>query len=402
MKSYPPDAWIRFHIYAAHVKDLTLILGNDKLIREIANSGNTLPKLLPNLVYLRLDIQPEFKFRQHFASLFSPNLHGIDVRFRSPHPALETVLKVVRNTVRGLLDFHLKFGPRAVLPPETYDKIARTLRHQPSLVRVCLDVPARVNLAGLFIPVTETLPDLRSLSISWIPTEHPPPRLPASYPSLTSLFATTQSEGVESFLSRITSTSLSDIQLTLTGPGVPVLTDLQRFVDLRTIDIKLLAGGVISFDELIPLLSCRHITQLKVSSKGRVQLLDLNVKSMAQAWPDLETLEIADQANDILPLASLRGLEAFGEYCPHLQSLKISVDAHNVGSELTTHPGLEVEELNLLHSKVGAEWLDAASFIRSMWPNLQKGQTWNGTLGPHAALWSSIWSEVKPKGGLAR
>jgi hypothetical protein len=77
------------------------------------------------------------------------------------------------------------------------------------------------------------------------------------------------------------------------------------------------------------LYSFHNLTAVDLSSGGYFDLDDVEIISMAKAWPNIETLLLQGdpQVTPPLPRVTLSGLTAFAEYCPKLEHLIIFFDA---------------------------------------------------------------------------
>lgn len=173
-------------------------------------------------------------------------------------------------------------------------------------------------------------------------------------------------------------------------------------------------GGVVNWEDILPLLSCREMEEISLTFIGSSAIIkDGDLKSMAQAWPLLEKLEIKDldledghdTYSNVPPAATLHGLIPLAQHCPSLNTLSISVAVHGVGEE---HQSLDVVS-NVENLNLGWSWADptdsadklddVGAFIVKMWPNQERAPDrtlWldSGRDEQQTDTWAYIWEIV--------
>lgn len=235
-----------------------------------------------------------------------------------------------------------------------------------------------------------------------------------SFPSLLHLAAQLPPADVETLLRRVTSTKLDTLELNLVQPGsgttfTRTLADVGRFLMLRTIHINhsRIHG---TWRDIRPILSCPCAQNVSLSGHRISTVIgDSELRSMAEAWPLLQSLAIVDDYLEIrrltshilgtgtdtnslcIPSASLIGLTPFALHCPLLTSIAISINARGTLSETSVQGvGLKVKSVRFPNSLVLVEGEHhVADFIKRMWPNQR-----HSALKEEDDSWARIWKLV--------
>ncbi|TCD69591.1 hypothetical protein EIP91_007013 [Steccherinum ochraceum] len=88
--------------------------------------------------------------------------------------------------------------------------------------------------------------------------------------------------------------------------------------------------GVVDASHLTPLLSLRYLTHVMLEPVAGLvfQLSDDTIRTLAKAWPQLETLHICSSSSvlDRRPEVTLMGLSFLAQHARRLKSVKLSVD----------------------------------------------------------------------------
>lgn len=278
----------------------------------------------------------------------------------------------------------------------------------PHLERVYFTFPKAINLSVL--TQTPNPFGLPRHSSSSTPHEH------LSFPSVRYLTAEVSTEGAELLLPSVTSASVDILALTLepSQQGATLGTILEtagRFTKLRRIFI-MFPNTQGTWPELRPLLSCHCVETVSLRGDYLAAAVgDDELHSLAAAWPFLKSLTIVDhllattrfvpgaqEATTLLhapypPAATLMGLSTFAMYCPHLTSIKISIDARGTPLNVSFEAiGASVVHINFPYSLADEAEQEVAHFIRLMWPNHKP--PWPDAEGPGTS-WHRIWELAK-------
>ncbi|KAJ6472336.1 hypothetical protein C8R47DRAFT_1295781 [Mycena vitilis] len=129
----------------------------------------------------------------------------------------------------------------------------------------------------------------------------------------------------------------------------------------------------INIDSLRALFCLRNLTCLQIELLCAWELDDGAISQMARAWPRLENLQVDNAESHPVSLPSLQCLPALAQHCPHLTSLKLTLDATAIPSQDSTVPRRVSQEvlttLDVGRSPIYSS-LSVARFISTIFPNI--------------------------------
>ncbi|KAJ7116211.1 hypothetical protein C8R43DRAFT_960883 [Mycena crocata] len=124
-----------------------------------------------------------------------------------------------------------------------------------------------------------------------------------------------------------------------------------------------------------PLLRFTNLTSVSIVAPFGCDLDNAAILELACAWTRIETLELsAYLSSPSPPRATIECLSAFAEHCPHLENLRIALDARHsdASSDLTPDAcQLPLESLHVEHSPIIAPG-PIARFLAATFPRLLK------------------------------
>lgn len=314
---------------------------------------------------------------------------------------------MIRDASPTLEGLSIKAENDVILGSAVEQELTQTIEGIPSLRR--LDIPGINFLKGSVVVALSKLPDLRQTSFIHLivpPTSVTPER---SFPSLVKLVAEVSVASISPLLSSISSTAVKEITLSMARTGVQrtlspgCFAAAQHFPSLKVVDLHM-HSTLRSWNDLLPFLSCPSMQRFRVECRAVATLIDNDrLKSLAQAWPDLQELTFEDnfrhseEPNDA-PSVSLQGLTCLAKYCPALQKLKITVDARDLPDGTTPDAvGKEVEHVHLEYSLADEREDRIAFFISKMWPNLQRDLHTSHKVNNNAASQHARWRRIEGK-----
>lgn len=424
-------------LYASFVKVLEIRTpaGDDLHDSQVVDALHQTPisTIFPNLRELTISI---FVCPEDLDSFFRDSMGGLDLRVFSisadvfvdgvsedmPTPVWKGLAAAVRGHPR-LEQFTVRGSTEIDSAPwtEQQKEISSLLKDLPNLITVTLENMGESfaeqwevasHIAGLkaaeflslelFFPEggklsTEGFDELEEMHVKHVPVG-----------------------GIRSLLASVRSSKLESCTLSAQEPGgqfaegemCGALSHFTRWPGLEIVDLDL-GGGVATWEDLIPLLSCGNVEDLSLSVIGSAAMVeDEHIELMAKAWPRLQRFSIRDRdlepryGDEVVaiaiarPVATLRGLGALSQHCPLLGALAISVDARGVGKNPPEVHGTgpsKVKELNLQWSVADeSDVKDTGAFIAKMWPHQEKDarNEWPSHLKAESRVWGRIWKLV--------
>lgn len=238
------------------------------------------------------------------------------------------------------------------------------------------------------------------------------------FPSLTEVELGLHAESLSDFLGCVSSPHLQSMRLgcttgrvaeSATSPVQCTAADhIHRFERLRTLQLHWWDRSPWDATTSLPL----HLGLANLSIQGGGVYTCLGndaIKSISQAFPNLESLEIVEKhaaPGHGPPLITIRGLQPLIDSCPKLRILFVTVDAR-CGDTLnpwTSAVREALEELDFQRSWVKPEDVEViADLIFMLWPNLKRTKTAWGERARDSAeqkqCWDSVWELVGAKVG---
>ena len=157
----------------------------------------------------------------------------------------------------------------------------------------------------------------------------------------------------------------------------------------RLVSIRICSGPcgghldvALTSDMFEPLLSLPALSDVVISVNCHYDIDDGTLHAMARAWPGLRRLELGFdhwERNDHEPQASLASLASLAQACPHLEVLRIGVDASVLPPPQPPHPAPRPAPHPLHQLRVG--WspihdpVAVAGFLSDTFPRLRRVQS---------------------------
>jgi hypothetical protein len=156
---------------------------------------------------------------------------------------------------------------------------------------------------------------------------------------------------------------------------------------------------------LTPLLSLPNISVLVIDLDVTVDLDDVKISQVADAWPNLHVLYLFDQTMGTIPKVTLGGLLPLAAACPNLEQLTLRINAFHVPNFAQTGniiPARNLHWLNVCTSPVTNERHDLASFISLIFPSLSSltygcdfySIAWDKDLALSEKRYASCWEQT--------
>ncbi|KAJ6529814.1 hypothetical protein B0H19DRAFT_1193296 [Mycena capillaripes] len=120
-----------------------------------------------------------------------------------------------------------------------------------------------------------------------------------------------------------------------------------------------------------PLLNFTHLRVVEIEAPIGYDLDDATVSDMAQAWTNIEQLELRSRRHHY-PQSTLLSLDYFARYCPRLWKLRISLDASSVPQLPTPRVAQETFTSFTVQTSPISDAVSVATFISSLFPNLRQ------------------------------
>ncbi|KAJ6583613.1 hypothetical protein DFH09DRAFT_1144754 [Mycena vulgaris] len=347
---------------------------------------------------------------QYIDCFLAPQLTRICI----PHTSLAalTLLPSLAHRCPQLTD--VTFFPRGApdlrsLAVSAISVCVRGLHGIERLTADMLDHPALEHLSRL--------PSLRHLRLGGLPSTFPTHDDEALFPSLQTLYFSSEIESPFRFLQWVNKIPL--VEFTAECPAFSTADEVHRLFSAA-------AGGIShspltefafdnefdSFDSsdsanyLIRSSSLRSlfcfVNLISVSVLSAVGI-DLDDTTVTDSWRHIERLELQSYYGTVAPRATLQCLEAFPKYCRHLTKLSIAFDATVIP---TSYGDLALESLTNLDVEASpiATAPPVARFIASIFPSLKNITTlpdsfggdaeWEADVGPEAFQYDRHWKEV--------
>jgi hypothetical protein len=369
--------------------------------------------MLSNLLGLHwMHREDEF---QYIYSFLAPQLTTIRIPYAS-HAALSLVSSLALRCPQ-LTD--IAFFPRTASesgPPvvSAVSVCVRGLHFIEKLIADMVDKPALEHLSRLR--------SLRHLRLGELPSTLPalPSDDQALFPSLRTVYFSSEIESPTRFLEWANKLPL--VEFTAECPPFSTADEVHRLFTAAAGAISRLPLREFAFDNefgsfdseepvnylirpqtLRTLFCFVNLTSVSILSAVGIDLDDTTVTDMARSWRRIERLEFQSYYGNAAPRATLRCLEAFPKYCPHLAKLSISFDA----SVFPTSPA-DLTLGCLKHLDVEASpisrALPVARFLGRIFPSLGNISTlrdsldgdgdWEMEVGPAALQYDHHWKQV--------
>lgn len=378
------------------------------------HSNGSLPRMLPNMRYLRLHIHANLQeeSRAMLSPMIPPSLRCLEVTLHCGiKPALaalcaSSILLHLRHTIPPLESF--SFEGHSTRSDELSEPI-RSMRHLTRL-QVASILP---GLTSTFLEAIAELPQLTSLDCPlnfYDPTPfncHRTLRNP--FPSLTSLIIAAEALKLEILLCHLRADAMTSLHLHVVSGGSGRLdhTRVGRLHKLHTLQLTTSISQT-SWDELQALLSCTELKSCRLHIAASFTLTNEHIAAFAEAWPRLQSfrLTLSPLAQTIDPYVTLPGLACFAQHCPWMEEFSVPVflQSKDVGDSPALPISLSVKRIDF--KAWGADEAldedDIARLICRMWPT---GRQWEersacvvwGTMehGEHEERWGRIWGKVE-------
>ncbi|KAJ7612591.1 hypothetical protein FB45DRAFT_803165 [Roridomyces roridus] len=267
------------------------------------------------------------------------------------------------------------------------------------------------------------LPSFEELSLIRLPADLPPPDTQPFFPQLAKLHLQDFDSAMRFFergdhdqfplaefsLEMASAFSTADVVHQLLSVAAPKIIDssLKEFifgVGFGILEDSDRPNHVIRSSSLRLLLPFRNLTTVSFLSAAGVDLDDTTITDMARSWPHIERLQFESYFGTSRPRATLRSLEAFAQYCPHLTELTITFDA----TEIPPSQGeFRLEGLTRFHVEASpiTTVRPVAEFISRVFPGLTSVGTladildddegWEENLVPEAFEYDVLWKKVE-------
>lgn len=383
------------------------------LLAEIHSNG-PLPKLLPKLTSLRLNIDTpkNLKFDQNVPSMLSPSLQTFEMEFlcnnKFVSSAIPTITRHIRDTLSNLVNLSIKLKDDGPWGPAMYEDMSAAIQAQPHLNQLALRIPGPIGGTSVMDAI-QKLPVLTSLQffcnsfrLSYLP--------PGVFHALKFLILNVDSGSVGMILSRVDPLQL--IELVLSSYFEPQnarnhidYDGIAKLQNLRKLSLSFRTTCV-SWKLLQPLLSCTKLKSCRLKMRTSFSPSNAHLHAFAKAWPHLRTFKFLHEEGGRPWRATLQGLDRFGKYCRSLETLEVPINLSGGGGD--ARPGARistsVKRINFLSSKtpVGCDKDAVARMICSMWPKHRKrGTYWTTQEDLHDTDsrryredWTAIWDKV--------
>ncbi|KAJ6583628.1 hypothetical protein DFH09DRAFT_1029228 [Mycena vulgaris] len=402
----------RVLVYAPHVKHLLSDPRFADLSPVFPSASPWLSEnMLPNLQGLYW-MHGENDF-QYIDCFLAPQLTTI----RIPHTSLAALTLLSSLALRCPQLTDVTLFPRGTpdlrsMAVSAVSMCVRGLHDIERLAADMLDHPALEHLSRLT--------SLRHLRLGGLPSTLPTHDDEALFPSLQTLYFSSEIESPFRFLEWGNTIPL--VGFTAECPAFSTADEVHRLFsaaaggishspltefafdnEFDSFDFSDSANYLIRSSSLRSLFCFVNLTSVSVLSAVGIDLDDTTVTDMARSWPHIERLELQSYYGTTAPRATLQCLEAFPKYCPHLIKLSIAFDA----TVIPTSPGdLSLESLKNLDVEASpiATAPPVARFIASIFPSLKNITTlpdslggdaeWEADVGPEAFQYDRHWKEV--------
>ncbi|KAJ7696349.1 hypothetical protein B0H16DRAFT_1841652 [Mycena metata] len=265
------------------------------------------------------------------------------------------------------------------------------------------------------------LPSLRHLGLGELASILPPHDDEASFPSLQTLYFSSEIASPSRFLEWANKIPL--VKFTAECPAFSTADEVHRLFSAAGDGITPSSLTEFTFDNefglfddtsdggdyfirsssLRRLFCFTNLTAVSVLSAFGINLDDATITDMARSWRHIERLEFQSYYGTPAPRATLQCLAAFPKYCPHLIKLSLAFDATIIP---TAQGDLSLESLKSLdvESSPIAAARPVARFIARIFPSLTDITTlidfldedpeWEADVGPQVLQYDQHWKDV--------
>ncbi|KAJ7717385.1 hypothetical protein B0H16DRAFT_1799287 [Mycena metata] len=265
------------------------------------------------------------------------------------------------------------------------------------------------------------LSSLRGLRLAELASILPPHDDEASFPSLQTLYFSSEMASPSRFLEWANKIPL--VKFTAECPAFSTADEVHRLFSAAGDGITPSSLTEFTFDNefgsfddasdggdyfirsssLRRLFCFTNLTAVSVLSAFGINLDDATITDMARSWRHIERLEFQSYYGTPAPRATLQCLAAFPKYCPHLIKLSLAFDATIIP---TAQGDLSLESLKSLdvESSPIAAARPVARFIARIFPSLTDITTlidfldedpeWEADVGPQVLQYDQHWKDV--------
>ncbi|KAJ7159371.1 hypothetical protein C8R43DRAFT_882023 [Mycena crocata] len=403
------EDWDRVSLHAHHIRNLHCAdLTSVDILPMIAQS---LPAgLFPKLAGLSCGA---FHFSFMMCQLLSPTLRKLEMDFWIEIARPAALFTTLAHRCPWLTEFTVEGGW------DNWREISVFV-----LGLHCLESVDLHSLHWDTLSVLGRLPSLRSLELDFLPITLPARSNSSMFLVLANLkLGSTPIQSTTHLLSTFRETPLVSLHVTpkttpaasewhalfsnlVSGCSHPSLETLQ--MDSWDVD----TSGVVDYlvpERTVQLLFCFvNLRQVCIESGVGFDLDDNTVSDMACAWPRLVLLRLVASAGNVRSRVTLRGLRAFAQHCPRLESLEMVFDASAVTSTESVSGHIasnhNLRTLFTHHCPITAP-LPVSHFLSEMFPRLTSIQTkrtgWEDDYTddledyfPETIGYREIWKEV--------
>ncbi|CAK5282828.1 unnamed protein product [Mycena citricolor] len=388
--------WSRLDFYAARVRVLNLDESSDAAFSAAgANFFNQLAAGAPSGgLFPKLRVLYSRKY-PHVASclrmFLAPTLRTLRVYAKTEreHRLMMTHLSTLPSAAPQLTSLLVytgeKFFPR---PPHFDAAVSSILRRMHSLEKVTMGCPDIASLQHI-----GRLDSLRTLSVVDLPVEFQAVKKSKDakfFPRLLELVIR-RGDILTALAFLRLSTHAPYKRISITTAGVVSNPELERLfaavasacrpTSLRTLVLHAAGSGGLArvgAPAIRPLLAFRNLAHVELLSSAGWALDGDAVRELACAWPLLRTLSLETSAMPGGAAPVLASLEHLAAHCPHLASLKTTVDATvAVPDVLPSAKRVRQTRLAALHVQNSdiADALAVARYLSRLFPALQDIKT---------------------------
>ncbi|KAJ7028222.1 hypothetical protein C8F04DRAFT_67905 [Mycena alexandri] len=404
----------RVRVYAPHVKHLFSDPEFADLSSVFPSASSWLSQnMLPNLRSLHWMHGENSNF-QYIHCFLAPQLTAIHI----PHTSLAALTLLSSLALRCPQLTDVLFFPRGApdLRSLAVPAVSACVRGLHGIKSLTADILNQAALKHL-----SRLPSLRHLRLGELPSVLPTPDDEVPFPSLQTLYLSSEIASPSRFLEWADKIPLVDFLAEC--PAFSTANEVHRLFSAAAGGIAHSSLTEFAFDNefgslndasdgadyLIRSSSLRrlfcfaNLTAVSVLSAVGIDLDDATVTDMARSWRHIERLEFQSYYGTPAPRATLQCLAAFSKYCPHLTKLAIAFDATVIP---TAQGDLSLESLKSLdvESSPIATAPPVAHFIARIFPSLTDITTlidsldgdaeWEADVGPQTLQYDRHWKDV--------
>lgn len=382
---YGPESWDRFNHYAPFVKEVTI--SYESIICErLANGDPTRLNILPYLTNLTVTTRGSFP-RAELSLFLSRSIQTLDVAVMAS-PLGTDALRLDGFTIVPLVSpnierINLTIAPVGCMGSEGLVSMIEGSRN----LRILSLELHQLECIPMIINSIVSLPSLDTLGLAPVCNLRPSDLPAAPIQSLRRLILEGDVSSATSHLQSLAPCSLQRLALVVRigeeEDDPAALQVLSPFAELQDLCLALQCSAT-RWDHIRPSLDCRRLEQVHLRScDSSLNLGNDEIQQMAQAWPDLQVLELIYEGAEVNwlepPAVTLRALECFAYYCPRLEKLAIDVNAEPTGAELARNlgerdirPHDRIVSVDLRCSLIGGQsQREVARTIDALWPNVR-------------------------------